>query len=70
MVNTRDQELGLLDIDVEPFTCHTRLPCPELVDTVLQGVCNKHQVISVEKLPRHTWTDAKAPPAQERKAVD
>ena len=33
---------------------HTSLPCLELGDTLLLGVHNEHQVISVEKLPWYT----------------
>ena len=39
MANTRDQELGLLHVDTE------------LGYALLLGVCDEHQVISIEKLP-------------------
>ena len=51
---TRDQELGLFHVDMEPFAFHTSLPHLELEDTLLLGVCNEHQVINVKKFPRHT----------------
>ena len=35
LVITRDQELGLLHVDTEPFTFHASLPCLELGDTLL-----------------------------------
>ena len=44
MASTRDQELGLLHIDMEAFTFHTFLP----------GVHDEHQAIRVERLPQHT----------------
>ena len=57
MANTRNQELGLLGllhVDMELFTFHTCLPCLELGDTLLLGVCDEQQVASEEKLSRHT----------------
>ena len=57
MANTRNQELGLLGllyVDMELFTFHTCLPCLELGDTLLLGVCDEQQVVSEEKLPRYT----------------
>ena len=57
MANTRNQELGLLGllhVDMELFTFHTCLPCLELGDTLLLGVCDEKQVVSEEKLPWHT----------------
>ena len=51
LVITRDQELGLLHVESEPFTFHASLPCLELGDTTLLGVRDEHQVISVEELP-------------------
>ena len=54
MANIRDQELGLLHVDTEPLTSHAGLPWPELGHTLLLGVCNQHQDISIEKPPRHT----------------
>ena len=38
----------------EPLTLHASLPRRELWDTVLPGVRDEHQVISIEKLPWHT----------------
>ena len=52
--NIGDQELGLLHVDMEPFTFHANLPHIELGDTLLLGVQDKHHVISVEKLPWDT----------------
>ena len=54
MANTRDQELGLLGLDMELFTFHTCLPYLELGNTLLLGVNNEQQVVSAEKLRRHT----------------
>ena len=51
MALTRDQEPGLLHVDTEPFTFHASLPRLELGNTLLLGVRDEHQVISVEKLP-------------------
>ena len=45
-VNTWDQELGLLHVDVESITFHASLPCLELEDIVLQHVCDEHQVVT------------------------
>ena len=52
--NTRNQELGPLHVDMELFTFHTCLPCLELGDTLLLGVCDEQQVGSEEKLLWHT----------------
>ena len=54
MANTRHQALGLIHVDMEPFTFYASLPRLELGDTLLLAVHNEHQVISVEKLPRYT----------------
>ena len=54
MTKTRDQELGLPNVDTETFTFHASLLRIELGDTFLLGIRDEHQVISVEKLPRHT----------------
>ena len=40
LVMTKDQELGLLHVDTEPFTFHATLPRHELGDTLLLGVCD------------------------------
>ena len=55
MANAGDQELGLRHVEVGPFTFHAGLPFIELGgDTLFSGVSNAYQVISMEKLPRHT----------------
>ena len=51
LVITKDQELGLLHVDMEPVTFHASLPCLELGDTLLFGGHDEHQVISVKELP-------------------
>ena len=56
MANTRDQELGLLGllhVYMELYIFRTCLPCLELGDTLLLGVCDEQQAVTVEKLPRH-----------------
>ena len=40
-----------LHVDMEPFTIHVSLPRRKLGDTLLLGVHDEHQVISVDKLP-------------------
>ena len=54
MVITRNQELGLLHVDTEPFTSHASLPRLELGDILPLNVRDEHQVINVEKLPWYT----------------
>ena len=51
---TRDEELGLLHVDMAPFTFYASLPCHELGNTLLLGVHDEHQVIGVEELPWYT----------------
>ena len=51
---TRDQELGLLYVDTEPFTFHASLPHLELGDTLLLCVHDEHQTVSIKKLPWYT----------------
>ena len=53
-VSAGDQELGFLHVDMESFTFHASLPCLELGDTLLLGVHDEHQVISLERLRWHT----------------
>ena len=46
--------LGLLHVDMELFIFHTCLPCLELGDTLLLGVCDEQRVASEEQFSRHT----------------
>ena len=39
---TRDQELGHLHVEMEPFTFRASVPCLELRDTLLLGVCDEY----------------------------
>ena len=54
MVNIRSRELCLLHVDTAPFSFNANVPRIELGDSLLLGVCDEQQVISVEKLQRHT----------------
>ena len=47
-------ELGLVHVDMEALISHYTLPCLELRDTLLLGISDEHQIISLEKLPQHT----------------
>ena len=55
MANTRNQEHGLLHVDMEPLTFHASLPRLGLGDIPPLGVCDEHQVINVGDLRRITW---------------
>ena len=51
------QRPGLFHVDTVPLTSHASFPCPELGDSLVLGVRDEHQVISVEKLPWHTSSE-------------
>ena len=51
---TETRKLGLFHIDMEPFTFYTSHACLELGDTLLLGVRNQHQVMTV-----HQWHSCK-----------
>ena len=50
-VKAGDQELGLLYIDMEPFTFHVSLPHIEFGDAFILSGHNELKVISTKKLP-------------------
>ena len=51
---TKDQDLGLLHVETEPFTFHANLLPPELGDTLPLGDRYVYQDISIEELPYYT----------------
>ena len=72
--NNRDKELGILHADMKPFIFHANLSRLELGDTLLFGVCDKQQVISIERLPnahqqitwQHFWHQDREQWAEDR----
>ena len=54
MARARDQRLSLFHIDKDPFIFHASPQRLEFGDTLLLGVRDEHQVISVEKSLQHT----------------
>ena len=54
MINTGDQEPGLLHVDTESFIFHASLPRVEHRDALFLGVHNERKVISVEKRRRNS----------------
>ena len=42
MANTRDRELGLIHLDMEPYTFHASFPRIELGDALFLGVHDEH----------------------------
>ena len=57
MAILRDQELGLLHVDMERFAFHDSLPCLKLGDILLSIVGDESCVISIEKLPWYTCVE-------------
>ena len=59
MAIIREQDLGLLHVDTEPFTFYASLLRLELGDTLLLGVRDEHQVVIVKKLSVYTSAELK-----------
>ena len=59
MAIIRDQDLGLLLVDTEPFPLYASLLRLELGDTLILGVRDEHQVVIVKKLPVYTSAELK-----------
>ena len=63
LVITKDQDLGLLQVDMEPFTFHANLPCLELGDSAPCHQCREASMVHQCK------THARMPPVPELRAV-